>query len=481
MKQGTPAGSLSVLSQDDLRRIHQAGLALLDRPGICSESDLVLDLLQQAGAIVDRETHMVRVPATMVETALRSAPKSFVMHGLDPQFDLLVEAGRVYYGVGGTSEPYFWDYGSGRPRRPTRADMVSCTRVGHALAHMDFVITLCSSGDVPVDQVFLHDTNALLRNTSKPIVFSVLGRRYMARILEMCAAACGGEDELRRRPQGLGMTTPVSPLVFPKLVEGVFDAVEFGMPILVAPGPMMGGTGPATVAGTLALTVAELMFGLVLVQSIKPGAPVVLKTDADVMDPVTGQCTYGSPEQALGKAALAQLGRFYGLPTFTMGGGVEAKLPDSEAAAEATLGMLMNGLAGVTLSQAQGTLASGLYGSMEQLVICDEIAHMVKRVLAGVTVNDDTLALDVIRQVGCGGNFLMEDHTLRHFKHELFFPALFRRQTIEQWLARGAPPMVGAAHQRVEEILATAGPVPLPPGADQALDRVLNEAIAELS
>lgn len=480
MKHGTQAGSLRTLSESDVERIHQASLSLLHNPGISSESDLVLDLFQRSGAQVDREARTIRVPTDLIEMALASAPRSFVMHGLDAELDLLVEPGRVYFGMGGSSEPLFWDYELGRPRRPTRADMVACTRVGHRLAHVDFVITLCSSGDVPADQVFYHDTAVLLRNTTKPLVFSILGRRYMEHLLALCAAATGGEDQLRRRPLGMGMTTPISPLVFPKLIEGVFDAAEFGMPILYAPGPMMSGTAPATVAGALALTVAELLFGLVLVQLIRPGAPVIFKIDADVMDPATGQCTYGSPEQMLGRACLAQWARWIGLPSFTMGGGAEAKLPDAEAAVQAALGVLMNALSGVTMSQALGTLASGMYGSLEQLVICDEIAHMVKRILNGVSVTDETLALDVIRQVGQGGSFLMEEHTLRHFRQELFFPALFRRQTVEQWLARGGRSILEVAHQRVQEILAEAGPVPLPEGADAAVEDCLQRAIADL-
>jgi trimethylamine--corrinoid protein Co-methyltransferase len=152
--------------------------------------------------------------------------------------------------------------------------------------------------------------------------------------------------------------------------------------------------------------------------------------------------------------AVGQLGRFYGLPTWATGGGVESKLPDSEAAAQAMMGILLCGLAGVTFCQNLGTMASGLYGSMEQLLICDEIASMVKRILAGLLVTEDSLALGVIREVGHGKEFLTHEHTLRHFRSELFFPALFRRQSIDRWIARGARPAADVAHERVRAILA---------------------------
>jgi len=163
-----------------------------------------------------------------------------------------------------------------------------------------------------------------------------------------------------------------------------------------------------------------------------------------------------------------------------LGGGVEAKLPDAEAAAQAMMGLFANALSGLTLTQCLGTLASGLYGSPEMLLICDEIVHMIKRYLAGITVTEETLAVDVIKEVGSIGNYLTHEHTAGWFRKELFFPVLFRRQSIDQWLEAGARPVVDIAHERVEQILVRSGPVPLPNGADGALDKILIDAIQEL-
>ena len=149
MKEGIPGGTLNVLSDSDVQRIHEAALALLMDPGILSTSDLFLDIFEQGGAPIDREARVIRVPAEMVEAAVESAPRSFVLHGRDdPAMDILLEPGRCYYGMGGTSEPQFFDYAGGDaaawgPRQPTKADMVASTRVGHALPNIDFVQTLC--------------------------------------------------------------------------------------------------------------------------------------------------------------------------------------------------------------------------------------------------------------------------------------------------------------------------------------------------
>jgi trimethylamine--corrinoid protein Co-methyltransferase len=478
MKTGAKGGNLKILSEDEIQRIYRSSLALLEDPGILSESSLFLEIFQKGGALVDWEKRTIRVPPDMVEQAIRSAPSSFVLYGRnDPAMDLLLEPGRVYYGMGGTSEPQFWDYDLWKSRQPTKEDMVSSTRLGHALANIDFVQTLCMSGDMPTNQVFFHDFDAIFRNTTKPSVINILERPFTESLLEMTAAASGGEDILRQKPSVMGIVTPISPLKVAVMNEGIIDAVNAGVPILYSPGPLMGATSPATVAGTLALTNAEVLFGVVLTQLIKPGAPVVLKPDTDVFDMKTTQCTYGSPEQDLGKVAMTQLAHFYNLPIYGLGGGVEGKVPDAEAAAEAMMGMLLNGLAGMTLSQSLGTLSWGLYGSQEMVVICDEIVHMVKRILDGITVNDETLALDVIRSVGPGGDYLQQDHTVQFFRKELFFPRLFRRQTIEQWLNSGGKMIHEVAHERVQEILSKAGPVELPASVDKELERALNKAI----
>ncbi len=480
MKSAAQGGAYNVLSEAEVERIHSASLLLLQQHGLFSESDLILDLFEKAGAWVDRETRMVRLPPEMVEQALASAPSTCVFYGRDPQYDLLLQPGPVYFGMGGTSEPFIWDYDTGRPRPPTKQDMVNCTRVGQAARNIDFVMALCSAADYPGEQVFLQEYDALFRNTTKPVLYTSPGRWYTRQFIEMAIAASGGESIFRQRPCVMLFTQTVSPLKIGHYSEGMIEAAAFGVPILTAPGPMMGATSPATLAGNLVQINAEALFSLTLAQTIKPGTPVIYGPHVAVMDMSTAQCTYGSAEQHLGRAAVAQMGRFYNLPTFGLGGGVEAKLPDAEAAAQAMMGLFANALAGLTLTQCLGTLASGLYGSPEMLLICDEMVHMIKRFIAGIRLNDDTLALEVIQQVGCSGNYLAHEHTARWFRQELFFPVLFKRQSIDQWQNAGARPIVAVAHERVLQILEKSAPIPLPDGADAELERILRHAVSEL-
>jgi trimethylamine--corrinoid protein Co-methyltransferase len=355
--------------------------------------------------------------------------------------------------------------------------MVSSTRLGHALPNIDFVQTLCMSGDQPTNQIFFHDFDAIFRNTTKPSVINILERPFTQHLLELTAAASGGEQVLREKPSVMGIVTPISPLKVAMMNEGLVDAVLAGVPILYAPGPLMGATSPATVAGSVVLSNAETLFGLVLCQLVKPGAPVVLKPDTDVFDMTTTQVTYGSPEQNLGKLAETQLAHYYNLPIYGLGGGVEAKAPDAEAASEAMQTMLLNGLAGMTLSQSLGTLSFGQYSSQEFVVICDELVHSIKRILEGIAITEDTLAVDLIRAVGPGGDFLQQDHTVKYFRKELYFPGLFRRLTLEQWEKSGKKMSHELAHERVQQILSKAGPLELPPGVDAEMERALRNAI----
>jgi trimethylamine--corrinoid protein Co-methyltransferase len=479
MKYGINGGYLDILSESEIERIHQASLALLADPGVSCESDLIWETFTKAGVKVDHERRVVYLSKEIVSDALESAPKSFILYGRDPRRDIRLEGGQVYFGMGGASEPFFWDYDLGIPRPPTKADMVNCTRLGERLENVDVVLALCSAGDVPKDEIFLHEYDAIMRNTTKPVVYTSPGRFFASKFVEMACAASGGEEAFRRRPWISAFVTPVAPLRVSPLDECLYEFAPFNIPALVRPGPMMGATSPATLASNLAQTNAESLFVIVLSQLIRPGMPVIFGAATPAMDMTTTQCTYGSPDEAVGRAMVGQLGRYYNLPSWNTAA-TEAKLPDSAAAAEAMFGMMLNALSGTTVTQTMGTLASGFYGSAEMLVICNEMARMIKYLLRGVQVSDDTLALDVIREVGHGGNFLTHDHTASFFRKELYFPQLFRRLTIDQWEGRGARSILEEAHEQVKDVLSTAGPAPLPEGADEELQRILAGAIREV-
>ena len=481
MKTVPKVAHLNFLSEDQIQAIHDTSIRLLGTHGFRCDSRLIFDIFARSGANVDETERIIRLPPDMIEGALASAPSSFVLYGRDPAMDLLAEAGRPYFGMGGTSEPFVWDYDLGLPRPPTVADMVRNTRLAQSCENIDFVMAICSAGDVPKSEIYLHEYDAIFRNTTKPVIYTAPGRQFTAGYIQLAIAASGGETAFRARPWIVLYTQPVCPMVIGEYSEGMIEAAQFGIPLMAAPGPQMGATSPATLAGTLAQINAEALFNVVLAQLIKPGIPVIYGPQTGVMDMAAYQSTYGSAEQAVARAAVAQLGRHYDLPSFGLGGGVEAKLPDAEAAAEATMGIVLNALAGLTLTQTLGTMASGLYGAPEMVLICDEVVRMARRILQGIRVDKIALAEEVIRDVGHGGQFLTHDHTLEHFRSELYFPKVFRRQSIADWKEHGAKSMLDVAHERVLSILDSIEPIALPEGADEAMRDALREASQRLS
>jgi trimethylamine--corrinoid protein Co-methyltransferase len=205
MKTGAKGGTLKILSEGELMRIYEASLSLLEDPGIYSESDLFLDIFKKGGARVNREARTIQIDRDMVESAIKSAPHSFVLYGRnDPEMNLLLEPGRVYYGMGGTSEPLFWDWDQWQSRKPTKQDMIQ--RALGMPAAIDFVQALCMSGDMPTNTIFFHDFDAIFRNTTKPTVITILERPFTRRLLELTAAASGGESVLRERPNVMGLS-----------------------------------------------------------------------------------------------------------------------------------------------------------------------------------------------------------------------------------------------------------------------------------
>ncbi len=473
MKKGIKGVSLKMVSDSAVEKIHNASVELLEYPGIYSESDLILEVFKKGGAQVDLDLRVIKIPKEMVEESLKLAPESFVLYGRDPAFDMLLEPGMVYFGLGGSPEPYIWDYNENKKRRPSKKDMVECTRLGEALKNIDFIGSICCAGDKPEDLQLFHEYDALLRNTNKPLLYSAPSRFHTQKFIEMAAIASGGEDKLRERPSIGIFTETVSPMKVGKYSDGTIDAAEMGIPVIVALAPMMGATSPATKAGTLAQGNAEALFGVVLAQLVKPGAPVLYGPGTGTFDMAVSQYSYASPEQAAARAVVAQLGEYYKLPTYNLGGATEAKMPDAEAGAQAMMGMLLNALSGITLTKVLGTLASGMYGAKEMLLICDEIAHMVKEVLKGIKINEETLALNIIKDVGFKGSFLSHDHTFETFRNEFFFPNLFKRQSIDAWEKTDKKNILDVAHQKVNDMLDTLKPVELPGSADEELKKVL--------
>ena len=340
-------------------------------------------------------------------------------------------------------------------RPSTAKDLESFLRLTDALPNIDHSSWACWSRDVPEAVAHLQMTFLSFKNTNKTIDGWSWGRKGTEECLDLAAIAAGGREALSRRPMLLGFANPVSPLTLSKeSTEGLISFARAGQPCVYPPECMAGGTSPATIAGLLVQQNAEVLASIAVAQLAKSGAPSIYSSVSGTMDMRTGSIALGAPEVGLIMAGTAQLARRYKVPCRGTGGNTEAMLADYQAGAETATTLLMAGLSGIDfIYDAAGSIESSLTASFTKLVLDDAVCGEVKRILSGVDVDEETLAVKVIEAAGHKGAYLSHPHTLKHFRREAFVPPQFWRGPRASWDSRGHKDIVDAAKRRAEEIL----------------------------
>ena len=469
-----------ILSDSQLGDIYSAALEVLERTGIEVFEEEAFDLLAGAGCRID-DKKRVRIPSYLVEDALKSAPKRIMLSSRNGQRKVLLEGSRVYYGTGSDC-PYILDFDTGERRMTVKADVERTARLCDALPNIDWVMPMGSSQDVPALAADVHEFEAVVTNTTKPIVFIGYSPRGVELVYEMAAEVAGGLENLQQRPFLLAYPEPISPLVIPaEVVDRMFVAADLRMPQIPGPSVQPGATGPVTLAGTVTQMIAEGLMGLVLVQLRRPGAPCCLSANVGVFDMRTSVMSIAAPEISLGLAAQAEVAQSFGLPTWGLAGATDSKTLDAQAGIESAFGILAQGLAGLNMIHDVGYMDWGMVCSAEMLVMGDEVIGMAKRFIQGIVVNAETLARDVIEKVGPGGHYLQEDHTYRHFRKELWMPSLLTRDPYENWLVAGAKDMAQRVHDKTLEIVESHQAPPLPDKTLAALEQLKRRGEEELT
>jgi len=480
VQRGLKSGYLRFLTNDHAREIHLSSLEVLESVGMHCPSTKIMEIFDGAGAAVDFKEKRIRIPQHLVEESLKKAPKEIVFCGRNAKNDILLDDSRIYFGLGGTPVPYIRDVDTGEIRRPTKEDMNQATRVGDALPNLKFIMTVAGAFDVPYEVEYLHEFESLFNNTAKPILYSCPGAYAAKQVLEMASVIVGGQDELKRRPIIALYTETVSPLSFSDVNENMIEFAKAGIPVSNGPMPMCGASGPMTLAGTAVQSNAESLAAITLCQLVNPHTPVIYTGWVCAIDPRTSRCAYGSPEFGMGTSIFnTTMGRYYDLPTYGFGGCSDSKLPDAQAGAEVMMNGMLAGLSGVNLIHDCGYLAGGSIGSMEMAVICNEIAGMIYRIVRGVDVNEETLAVDVIKNVGPGGHYMSQKHTLDHVR-ELYLPTLFDKDSEVTWAKAGKKDIRDVAHVKCKEILREHSPEPLPRDVQVRLREIVKGAEKEL-
>jgi trimethylamine--corrinoid protein Co-methyltransferase len=460
------------LSNQKLERIHAASLEILERTGLRLLEPNAVQLLKSKGATVENGDR-VHIPAKLVEWALNTAPKTTKLYNRHGEEALVLEGNNVFYGTGSDC-PNVIDLRNGERRPGLLQDIVDATTVCDALPNIDFLMSFCIANDLERQTYDRHQMRAMLMHSIKPILFVTLGFGGCVDAIKMAQAVIGGAQELERKPLCACYINVSSALRHnEEALQKLLFMAEKGLPTTYTPVVLRGATGPVTAAGAIALANAGELAGVVVSQIKREGAPIIITGGVnDMLDMRTTIDCYSDPTN---RVMLVEMAHRYNLPIFGLTGCSDSKLPDEQAAAEAALSILLESLAGAQMAHDVGYLDSGMTNSIEQVVICDEIIAYTRAFMKEVEVNEETLALDIIDQVGPDGDFLGNKHTLKHFRQD-WYPKLFERRNYDGWKKDGGKSLRQRAREKALEILAQHQPEPLPDAVIKELDQIIQQA-----
>jgi len=460
------------LSEDQCRKMHEASLEILERIGVKLDLEEAVLMLKKAGARVS-DNNVVHVPSSLVEWALKTVPKKVVLHNRHGNPSLPVEGHRCFYGPGSDCLNII-DHRTGERRETLLKDLKEAILLCDSLENIDFVMSMVLPADVDKTLADRYQMEAMLSYTSKPIIFVTYEMGGCIDAVEMAETVAGGASELSDKPFIACYINAVSGMHHNKeALQKLLFLAQKNLPALYIPASTAAITSPVTPAGSVAMDYAGVLAGIVLSQLKREGTPVIASgmPPGGTFDMRTLVTSYCEPERTITQA----VSHFYGLPMFSIAGASESKIPDLQAAAEAALSLTVETLAGGNIIHDLGYLESGLSFSMIQLLLCNEIVSWIKGYTKEFEVNDQTLALDVIAEVGHEGQFLNTRHTLEHFR-ERWYPSLFERDNFDSWSKKGGKTLVERAADKIEKVLSEHKPEPLPQATREKLREIVKNA-----
>jgi len=473
--------TLSFLSPDEIERVHEASLQILKGTGVKVYSEKVRELLADNGAEIT--DGLVKIPASLVEKALKEAPREFILGARDPQCDLPLPLSRdsAYLSTGGF-DPFVRDLESGEKRYATAADLRDFALLSDYLDIIDYFWPIVIPNDLPAPLQILHSLAISLENNRKHVQCDSTNEKTAKWQIELASAIAGDKEKLKVRPLFSTINCPVAPLSFEKgSSEAMCTLAGAGVPIAPMTMVLAGTSGPATMAGTLAVANAEELASLVIVECANPGAPMIYCAEIAPADMRSGVINYDAPEYPLLITGCTQMAKFYGLPSRDcptrndLSQETSSESSSIESLLEIPLELMSRADLAGSVGEVEGDVA--LTASLAQLVLdCEAHAHG-RAYLRSFELSDDTLALDVVKQVGPGGNFLGERHTVDHFRREFF-----SRKPSEPFIldpeSKGS--LMDRAKAKVREILSTHQPLPIEETLRSEMMRILREAEKDL-
>jgi len=456
VRRGLQGGSFKPLSEEAIERIHQTAMQIIEEVGFEVNSEAGLELFRKSGASVDESRGVVRLPRKLVMELIETAPSQVRLCGQEEEHDALLGGARVYAGTGGTAL-YVHSSDTGQKEPATLADLKRIAKLVDGLENIHLFLLPTYPNELPVEQVDVNRFFAGLDNTTKHIMGGVYTPEGVNQVIRMAEIVAGSAQRLRERPVISMIACSISPMKLDKHYgDMVVTIADAGVPLVVPAEPLCGATSPVTLAGNIAIQTVDSLMGVMLTQVVKPGTPVIFGSVATSTDLRDLKYLAGSIEMGLINAAGAQMAQFYRLPFYATGGMTDSKVVDGQSGYESALTSLMCALAGANfIHDAAGLMEFALTVSYEKYVVDNEILGMVMRAVEGIRVDDETLAFDLIKQVGPGGHFVTAKHTRRFMRSEHYQPSLSDRDSREEWEAKGSKTTLERAAEKVKEIIAS--------------------------
>jgi trimethylamine--corrinoid protein Co-methyltransferase len=466
---------LKVLSREQALAIHNAALKILEEIGFKMEHPGALEMLANAGCQISDD--WVRLPGHLVEEALSSAPRQIVLYDHKGKEAMPLTNGNYFYGTG-SDATFTLDLETGERRRAILKDVANFAKLVDGLENIAFAMSMANPKDVPVEDIYVYVFAEMVKNTNKPIVFIADSGRDIAKIHKMACLVAGGEDKLRSKPFILNYSEAISPLHFPQnVMEKLIFCAKKKIPICLPSGSNAGGGAPVTLAGAMALGIAENLVGLVVHQLAGKGSPFLFGPNVSILDMKSTVVSYGCPEWSLSQAALADMrDEIYGLPIWAFAGASDSKVMDAQAGAEAMFSILSAMLSHCNLIHDVGFLEYGSTSSLEMATMVNEMVAMSRFFSEGIPVNNETLALEALERVisgGPGSIFLTDDHTFKYFMQAQFLPKLLDRSRYDSWEEAGATDLYKRCNIEARRILSEHQVEPKPAEVLQGIAGVL--------
>ena len=434
LRPGIAACPYKPLSATDVKKIADAALEILSRSGMAVYSTAAQEAFRAAGAEWNPQTQVVKLPKTLVEDAIASTPSSVTLYGRDGRFDAVLEKNRVHYGTGGTAI-YVLDPDTGAHRPSVLNDVILNARLMDQLDNIHiFTINVFPNDITDRDKIDINRFFHALDNTSKHVMGGIYSFTGCRQVVEMAEMIAGSGEALRSKPFLSFITLIISPFKIDKDYGQITCYLaEQGLPVVVPTEPICGTTSPVTLAANVLTHIAETLGGIARIQSVRKKTPGICGSVGSIPDLRTMNHLGGPIERAMINAAVAQMAQYFEIPLYSTGGTTDAKTVDIQAAYESAMASLLVAMSGANyIHDIAGLMEADLTVSYEKMVVDNEILGMCQRVLRGIEVNDETLAVELMIEKGPGQDYFAEEHTIEHMRSEFFMPHLANRMKREE-------------------------------------------------